>query len=99
MRAKLTVTFEVTEPDGIRVGYVAGRDAWALIELIRTGEQGCTPIDTPGPRWSGYVHHLRHEHGLIIETVTERHGGPFSGNHARYVLRSKVRLLSHEGDA
>jgi hypothetical protein len=27
-----------------------GRTAWALVELYRAGDQGCTPIDTPGPR-------------------------------------------------
>lgn len=93
MADKLVQHFLVTEGDVTRTGTATGRDAWALVELIRAGEQGCTPLDTPGPRWSGYVHNLRHEHFLVVETVIERHGGPFSGNHARYVLRSKVRLL------
>jgi hypothetical protein len=70
----------------------AGRDAWALMELHRAGETGCTPIDHPGPRWSAYVLKLRNR-GLQIETVTERHGGPFAGRHARYVLRSRIRIL------
>ena len=68
---------------------VAGRDRWALECLIAAGEKGCTPIDTPGPRWSGYVHNLRGL-GVPIETVTEAHGGPFSGTHARYVLKALV---------
>lgn len=68
---------------------VGGRDRWALECLIAAGIHGCTPMDTPGPRWSGYVFNLRNL-GIDIETVTERHAGPFSGTHGRYVLRSKV---------
>ena len=73
-----------------------GRDAWALSELIRAGKKGCTPIDTPGPRWSAYVHKLRHEYGLKIDTVHENHGGAFPGCHARYVLRTQVRIIEDE---
>src|SRR3712207_8850999 len=36
-----------------------GREAWAMENLLRQGEKGCTPIDVPGPRWSSYVHKLR----------------------------------------
>ena len=83
--------FTVREPYGTdRIIFVRGRDRWALESLIRAGDRGCTPIDHPGPRWSAYVHDLRHEHGLNIETVTEEHGPPFGGTHARYVLRSAV---------
>lgn len=71
---------------------VQGRDRWALECLITSGALGCTPIDQPGPRWSAYVHALRHERGLIIETIHEKHDGPFEGNHARYVLKSHVTL-------
>ncbi len=68
---------------------VSGRDRWALEALVLAGEIGCTPINTPGPRWSGYVHNLRNL-GVPIETITERHDGPFAGTHARYVLRASV---------
>lgn len=71
---------------------VRGRDAWALAELLKAGSEGCTPIDTPGPRWSGYTHKLR-KLGLNIETITEMHGGAFAGKHARYVLRSEIEVL------
>ena len=54
---------------------------------------GCTPITTPGPRWSDYVFKLRRR-GIDVETVTESHGGPYAGTHARYVLRSKIERLS-----
>jgi len=37
--------------------------------------------------------------GERIETVREPHGGPFPGEHARYMLRSAVRVLDRTGDA
>lgn len=70
---------------------VKGRDRWALEELRREGERGCTPIDNPAPRWSAYIFNLR-ELGVEIETIVEPHGGDFAGYHARYVLRSGVTL-------
>jgi hypothetical protein len=79
-----------------RVVTVRGRDAWALLELKAANDNGCTPIDHPGPRWSGYIHKLR-KAGIIIETIREAHGGPFSGRHARYVLRSLITILEKEG--
>ncbi len=71
---------------------VNGRCRWALEVLIVAGPKGCTPIDTPGPRWSGYVHNLRNQ-GVDIETRHEQHKGPFPGTHARYVLRANVKPL------
>ena len=92
------VLFSVVDAHGAaRILELKGRDAWALTELIRAGDQGCTPIDTPGPRWSGYVHKLRHRYGLDIVAITEPHGGPYKGTHARYVLRSVVHCLSAGG--
>ena len=82
--------FTIYHPNGgIDQIAVSGRDRWALEALIAAGPKGCTPIDTPGPRWSGYVHNLR-KLGVPIETVTEPHDGPFAGTHARYVLRASV---------
>jgi hypothetical protein len=86
------VPFNVTEGADVRTINPAGRDAWALGELILAGAAGCTPIDNPGPRWSGYVHKLKRIYGLDIESITEMHGGDYAGKHARYVLRSKVRF-------
>jgi len=73
---------------------LAGREEWALSHLISAGDEGCTPIDTPGPRWSDYVFKLR-KRGIDIATITEAHGGPYAGHHARYVLRSKIECLSN----
>jgi hypothetical protein len=86
------IAFNVTEGEDVRTITPAGRDAWALGELILAGETGCTPITTPGPRWSGYVFKLKRIYRLSIETVTEMHGGEYAGKHARYVLRSKVHF-------
>jgi hypothetical protein len=69
-----------------------GRDAWALILLLNAGEKGCTRIDAPGPRWSHFVWKLRRS-GLVVETINEAHCAPFAGHHARYVVRSRVRIL------
>ena len=74
-----------------------GRVAWALDRLRMAGPTGCTPILNPAPRWSAYVHDLR-ELGIAIETVRERHGPPFPGEHGRYVLRSVVERIE-EGEA
>lgn len=68
---------------------VSGRQKWALDELILAGAKGCTPIDNPAPRWSAYKHDLT-EKGVPIVTVSEAHGGPFAGHHARYILKATV---------
>lgn len=72
-----------------------GRLAWALHRLIEAGDAGCTPIDEPGPRWSAYVHKLR-QASIAIESVRERHGGPYPGEHVRYVLRSNVKPINSD---
>ena len=87
--AHFIIQIENQEPKTITV---SGRDRWALEALIAAGDKGCTPIETPGPRWSGYTFNLR-QLGVPVETVTEPHGGPFKGNHARYVLRATVSHL------
>jgi hypothetical protein len=71
---------------------VTGRKAWALAALVESGPRGVTPIEHPGPRWSDYVFKLKKD-GLAIETRTEGHRGAFEGHHARYVLRTPVRVL------
>lgn len=78
---------------GVQILELKGREEWALSNLLAAGSRGCTPIDTPGPRWSDYVFKLK-KRGIVIETVTEAHGGPYKGTHARYVLRSRIECLS-----
>jgi hypothetical protein len=70
-----------------------GRVAWALHELVQSGAGGCTPITHPGPRWSDYILKIRRQ-GVVVETVNEGHGGAFAGTHAKYVLHSKVELVT-----
>lgn len=76
---------------------VRGRDAWALLKLHGANDNGCTPIDHPGPRWSSYVHMLR-KAGIVVETIHETHDGPFGGHHARYVLRSEITIVEKSGE-
>ena len=71
---------------------VKGRVAWTLNELLRAGTRGVTPIERPAPRWSDYVFKLR-KAGVVVETIDERHGGTYSGDHGRYVLRSPVVVV------
>ncbi|TBH34705.1 hypothetical protein ELG66_01615 [Rhizobium leguminosarum] len=96
MTKRLIITARIL-PDGAPTK-VVGRDAWALQNLVKAGEGGCTPIDHPGPRWSHYVFKLRRV-GFTIQTLDESHGGPFPGSHARYVLRSEVEILDNGRDA
>ena len=92
-------TFSITARDGAtRTIELEGRNAWTLSKLIDAGERGCTAMSEPAPRWSGYVHKLRHRYGLEIETIQENHGGPFAGTHARYVLKSRVRQVESSDD-
>jgi hypothetical protein len=63
--------------DGRSAVTIKGRYARCLHTLIETGEKGVSPaMDDPMPRWSHYVFWLRSHHQVMIETVTEKHGGP-----------------------
>jgi hypothetical protein len=95
--ARLRIEIEIVEEPAPRRLSLQGRPAWALLKLDSAGEDGCTPIDTPGPRWSDYVFKLR-KVGIDVATIDEPHGGQFAGTHARYVLRSRVNVLSTEGN-
>ena len=92
MAKRLKVTVRISNEG--RIFALNGRDAWALLELLKAGAKGCTLIDHPGPRWSGYVFSLKQKHGLSIETVYEPHRGRFPGTHARYVMRSPVEIIN-----
>lgn len=97
----MTKPLEITArtlPDG-QAFAVKGRNAWALLELIKAGPLGVTPIDNPGPRWSAYVFNLKRENHLSIETHYEGHRGAFPGTHARYVLVTNVEIVSRSDNA
>lgn len=93
--ASLSIKFRIGGPEG-RIVTVNGRVAWALDQLMQAGARGATPITHAAPRWSHYIFKLRRE-GVSIETIDEAHGGAFAGSHARYILRSPVRVLERSG--
>ena len=76
-------------PDGAFT--VNGQVAKALAALSTAGEAGVTALEVNSwaYRLGAYVHTLRHDYGLAIETVREPHEG---GWHGRYVLRSTVSI-------
>jgi hypothetical protein len=89
------VSLTVRIGDGGRLVKVRGRDAWTLAELVKAGPGGITTLERPAPRWSHYVFKNRRA-GIDIETIHEGHAGPYSGAHARYVLRSPVEVVEQE---
>jgi hypothetical protein len=68
-----------------------GRLAWTLSELVKAGDTGITTLQNPAPRVSHYVMTLRRK-GIAIETLIEKHEGPFPGIHGRYLLASNVSI-------
>ena len=75
-----TGRFALHDGDSIQILELTGREEWALSQFLAAGDLGCTPIDTPGPRWSDYVFKLRRR-GIDVATITETHGGPYAGHH------------------
>ena len=71
---------------------VIGQVAKALVSLVEHGAAGVTALEVHSwaYRLGAYVHTLRHEYGLAIETVHEDHEG---GWHARYRLLSPVSIV------
>ncbi len=83
------VRMTATGPDGAFT--VTGQVAKALGALLAAGAAGVTALEVNSwaYRLGAYVHTLRHDYGLTIETVRELHEG---GWHGRYVLRSPVSI-------
>lgn len=103
MRGGGLTSFELTTPDGeTRRFSTCGRFAMTLRALIAAGPAGVTSLSLAQSwaiRTSHYIYRLRRDHGLLIETQMEEHGGPYSGNHARYILRDRVRVLGEDHSA
>jgi len=74
-----------------------GRVAWCLKELLNAGDFGITGYEGRAPRVAAYIHTLRSFYHLEIETELEPHGGSYPGRHARYRLRSEIKLLGDMG--
>ena len=70
---------------------VIGQVAKALVALVDNGAAGVTALEVHSwaYRLGAYVHTLRHDHGLAIETVHEDHEG---GWHARYRRLAPVSI-------
>lgn len=73
-----------------------GRLAWTLLELVKAGESGITPLHNPAPRVSHYVMSLRRK-GVAIDTNMQPHGGAFPGEHGVYRLKCAVTIEQVEG--
>jgi hypothetical protein len=89
---KQRAIFQFEMPDATwREGFAVGRNLETLDALIAHPE-GVEVLNFPGGpayRLAAYVHQLR-EQGLDIETESIAHNG---GWHARYVLKSTVRIV------
>ncbi len=81
-----------TPPMHKEVLEVTGQCAKTLAALVKAGAAGVTALECGAWafRLADYVHRLRRDQGLIIETCREAHEG---GWHARYVLRTPVALV------
>ena len=86
------ITLTIRKPQDPTPYTLTGRNAWAMRELILSGEKGCTPIDNPAPAWAAYVQNLRGM-GFNIVTVIEPHGGPYKGHHGRYVSQDDLSIV------
>ncbi len=93
MTDKLSVTAR-SIPEG-QAFTVTGRIAQTLLSLIEAGPRGITSLEAFEAGWAvrlaAYVHRLRSDCCLSIETRREPHRG---GNHARYVLISAIEVMA-----
>ena len=77
--------------DGPCSPVIGGRDLQTLQALAERSANGLSSLEFPAMRLAAYVFNLR-ELGLDIETIREKHDGPFPGWHGRYVLHSQVKI-------
>lgn len=72
--------------------HIRGRIAQTLHALLKASTKGITAAEMSNwaLRLSAYIHILRQDYGLSIETVREPHKG---GSHGRYILHSNVTLV------
>jgi hypothetical protein len=76
--------------------HLQGRLAWTMLELVKAGGKGITPLHNPAPRVSHYVMTLRRK-GVAIDTEMQAHGGAFPGEHGVYRLKSVVTIVHVDG--
>ena len=80
----------VTPTGNITIG--SRQDGRTLYALLQAGNKGITALEMSSwaYRLGAYIHRLRHEHGLAIETLREPHDG---GWHGRYVLHTPCQIV------
>lgn len=80
-------------PDGAPFK-VKGREAETLLALVAAGPRGITSLEAFRSGWAvrlaAYIHDLRNDFGIPIESSSEEHDG---GRHARYTLACRVEIL------
>lgn len=90
-KKKMTLKAEMRTPEGLQTFQVAGT-AQTLDAFVESNTEGITALEMSSWafRLGAYVHILRHDYCLEIETRREPHDG---GWHARYVLHTPVNLI------
>lgn len=88
---RIAVTFHNIGDETPR--FTINRVAQALLWLVHKGKAGVTALEVSSwaLRLADYVHSLRHDYGLYIETQRELHDG---GWHARYVLHTELEITN-----
>lgn len=89
---KWRTTIRIIRKDSETVRELRGRVAQTIIALVAVGNNGVTALEMSSWafRLADYIHTLRDDHGLEIDTQREEHEG---GWHARYVLITAVEIL------
>lgn len=75
---------------------IGGQYAQSLIALIKSGINGIKvqEMSSWALKLASYVHRLRHDFGLHIETVRNSHEVTWGkGNHVQYILHTDVEII------
>ena len=85
------IALTVDTPAG-RIAVSERQPRRALAALISAGSKGVTALELSSwaYRLGAYVHTLRHDYGLAIETLREPHDGGWNG---RYVLHTPCQII------
>lgn len=91
--SSVQITVRAHLPDGPYIFQVRGKIARTLKALHNVGSNGITALDVSNTwalRLSAYVHRLRREHNLDINTVKEEQP---DGWHGRYILNIPIDII------
>lgn len=97
MSHKKSVTFKAWFNGEAKIFQVRGQVARTITALAIAGKEGVTALEisTWALRLGAYIHDLRRDCGLDIETQREPHDDE-GGWHGRYVLITPVEILEAE---